>query len=119
MTQLKRDNYEKIYFQERVQQQVRDSVIPMMEQMYEQIRRDAAAHDEQSCLYRHHIAAVLEKQKWYPTEQSYADSDPDDLAMDYIAGMTDDYVVDYYAYLFPHSKYRISYNGYFDSGSVE
>ncbi len=115
MKQLKKDNYEKIYFQERVQQQVRDSVIPMMEQMYEQILRDAVSHNEQSCLYKHHIAAVLEKQQWYPSAQPYAESDPNDLAMDFIAGMTDDYFVDYYAYLFPQSKYRITYNGYFDS----
>ena len=34
--------------------------------------------------------------------------------MDFIAAMTDDYFVDYYAYLFPKSSYRISYHGYFD-----
>ena len=114
LKQLKDENYKKIYMQEQVQQQVRDSIIPMMEQMYEQIYRDAVSHDESSCLYRHHIAAVDEKRIWYPAAQPYAETDPDGLTVDFIAAMTDDYFVDYYAHLFPHSKYRISYNGYFD-----
>ncbi|HAG14227.1 MAG TPA: phosphohydrolase [Ruminococcus sp.] len=114
MKQLKQENYERIYLREAVQKQVRESVVPMMEQMYRQIYADAVSRSKTSCLYQHHIAAVLEKQRWYPTEHSYADSDPHDLTMDFIAAMTDDYFVDYYNYLFPHSKYRISYIGYFD-----
>ena len=114
LLQLKQENYDKIYMQNRVQQQIRDTVIPMMEQMYEQIYRDAVTHNTASCLYRHHIAAVKEKQIWYPAERPYEESDPHDLTMDFIAAMTDDYFVDYYAYLFPQSSYRISYHGYFD-----
>ena len=103
-----------IYFQEQVQKQVQESVVPMMAQLYEKIRQDAVSRNADSCLYRHHIAAVLDKQRWYPASVPYPESDPDDLTIDYIAAMTDDYFVDYYAHLFPHSKYRISYHGYFD-----
>ena len=113
LTQLKKENYERIYLQEQVQKQVRDSVVPMMEQMYEQIYRDAVSHSAHSCLYRHHIRTVLEKQQWYPAEQPYTETDPHDLTVDFIAAMTDDYFVDYYRELFPHSKYQIQYNGYF------
>lgn len=116
MKQLKEENYARIYRMESVQKQVRDSVIPMMQEMYMHIYQDAVSHNESSCLYRHHIATVLEKQRWYPTEIPYAESDPDDLTMDFIAAMTDDYFVDYYAELFPHSTRRISYVGYFDEG---
>lgn len=116
MKQLKEENYARIYRMESVQKQVRDSVIPMMQEMYMHIYQDAVSHNESSCLYRHHIATVLEKQRWYPTEIPYAESDPDDLTMDFIAAMTDDYFVDYYAELFPHSTRRISYVGYFDKG---
>ena len=114
LEQLKKDNYERIYLQEAVQKQVRESVVPMMEQLYHRICQDAAAHNRNSCLYRHHIASVLEKQRFYPAQSSYEESDPDDLTMDYIAAMTDDYFVDYYNYLFPKSRYCISYIGYFD-----
>ena len=114
MQQLKKDNYERIYFQEAVQKQVRDSVVPMMEQMYERIYQDAVSHNTHSCLYRHHVAAVLEKQRWYPAEQPYTETNPHDMTVDFIAAMTDDYFVDYYNELFPHSPYRIEYVGYFD-----
>ncbi|HBI85610.1 MAG TPA: phosphohydrolase [Ruminococcus sp.] len=110
---LKKENYEKIYLQEQVQHQVRESIVPMMEQMYQQIYRDAVSHDRNSCLYRHHIAAVKEKQRFYPAAQPYEETDPHDLTADYIAAMTDDYFVDYYGELFPHSPYRIQYVGYF------
>ena len=111
---LKKENYEQIYLRESVQQQVKESIVPMMEQLYEQIRADAAAHNKRSCLYRHHILPVTEKQRWYPTEIPYAETDPDQLAVDFIAAMTDDYFVDYYNYLFPKSEYHIQYHSYFD-----
>lgn len=113
MMMLKQENYAKIYRQERVQQQVRDSVIPMMEQMYAHILADAKAHNRDSCLYKHHIEAVKEKQQWYPATFAYENIDPHDLTTDFIAAMTDDYFVDYYAYLFPRSSLRIDYTGYF------
>lgn len=114
LMQLKKENYERIYLQEQVQKQVRDSVVPMMEQMYAHIYRDAAEHNERSCLYRHHIRTVKEKQRWYPAQQPYEDSDPHDLTVDFIAAMTDDYFVDYFRELFPHSPLQIRYTGYFD-----
>ena len=114
MKQLKDENYARIYKMEAVQKQVRESVVPMMEEMYAQIYQDAVSHNKSSCLYRHHIEAVKEKQLWYPADIPYDESDPDDLTMDFIAAMTDDYFVDYYAELFPKSKYHISYVGYFD-----
>ncbi|MCR5306951.1 MAG: HD domain-containing protein [Oscillospiraceae bacterium] len=114
MLQLKEENYKIIYRQEAVQKQVAESIVPMMEQLYGKILEDAKAHRQSSCLYRHHIAAVNEKRKWYPASVPYEETDPHDLTMDFIAAMTDDYFIDYYAYLFPHSKYRISYIGYFD-----
>ncbi len=115
LKQLKEENYQKIYFQETVQRQVMDSVVPMMEQMYERIYSDAAAHDQNSCLYRHHIAAVNGRRRWYPTDIPYEETDPHDLTVDFIAAMTDDYFVDYYRELFPDSPYAISYQGYFDA----
>lgn len=115
MCALKRENYERIYLQEAVQQQVHESVLPMMAQMYERIRHDAVTHNRDSMLYRHHIAMVEAKRSWYPHAVPYAESNPDDLTVDFIASMTDDYFVDYYASLFPHSSLNISYIGYFDA----
>lgn len=113
MKGLKKENYERIYFKEAVQKQVRESVVPMMEQLYAHIYRDAVEHNADSCLYQHHIRTVNDKRQWYPSATPYEETDPHDLTVDFIAAMTDDYFVDYYAELFPHSKYRISYIGYF------
>lgn len=114
MLRLKEENYQMIYMQESVQKQVAESIVPMMEQLYSRILEDAKNRNQASCLYRHHIAAVNEKRKWYPAPQPYEETDPHDLTTDFIAAMTDDYFIDYHAYLFPQSRYRISYIGYFD-----
>jgi len=114
LKQLKQENYERIYLHKKVQKQISESIVPMMEQMYEKIYNDAKSHNKHSALYRHHIQTILDKQQWYPTEQVYTDTDPDDLTVDFIAAMTDDYFVDYYCELFPDSPYQIRYNGYFD-----
>ena len=34
--------------------------------------------------------------------------------MDYIASMTDDYLIDLHHYLFPDSGYHVVYTGYFE-----
>ena len=115
MLQLKKENYEMIYMKEPVQQQVKESIVPMMEQIYEKILADAKNRNKDSALYLHHIAPIEEKQRWYPAKQHYTDSDPNDLTMDFIAAMTDDYFVDYYRQLFPKSNYNICYTGYFDT----
>ncbi len=114
MVRLKAENYEGIYLKEAVQKQFRESVQPMMEMLYDRIYKDAVARDKNSCLYRHHIASVEQKRRYYPAGTPYEESDPDDLTVDFIAAMTDDYFVDYFSYLFPGSKYHISYIGYFD-----
>ncbi len=111
----KQENYDLLYHNESVQQQIRDSMMPMMEQLYAAIRADAVAHRKDSYLYQHHIALIEEKRKWYPAAIPYTESDPDDLTVDFIAAMTDDYFVDYYRMLFPGSPYFISYIGYFDA----
>ena len=87
----------------------------MMAQMYERIYSDAVSHNPESALYRHHIALVNDRRRWYPSAQPYEESDPHDLTVDFIAAMTDDYFVDYYCHLFPKSSCRISYNGYFSA----
>ncbi|MCQ2417762.1 MAG: HD domain-containing protein [Oscillospiraceae bacterium] len=114
MMSLKEENYQRIYMQKRIQKQIQEQIVPMMQKMYEQIYQDAASRNEHSCLYRHHIEVVKEKQKWYTGNPPYEESSPDDLTMDFIAAMTDDYFVDYYNYLFPKSNCHISYIGYFD-----
>ena len=43
----------------------------------------------------------------------YRDNTPDDMVMDYMASMTDDYFIDLHAHLFPESEHKVEYVGYF------
>ena len=39
----------------------------------------------------------------------------DNVSMDFLSmGMTDDYLIDLHHYLFPDSRYKVEYRGYFD-----
>ena len=85
----------------------------MMEQMYEILLKDAKEHNRASVLYKHHIEYVNGIIKYY-AKTDYEENEANDIVMDYIASMTDDYFVDLYNYLFPSGTYSIKYKGYFE-----
>lgn len=109
----KKENYEIIYRDDRVEDVYKNGVYPMMEQIYERMLADAKSHNKDSFLYKHHIAYIKEMTKYYSTVD-YEENDPNDMVVDYIASMTDDYFVDLYNHLFPNGKYGVKYIGYFD-----
>lgn len=109
----KKENYELIYKIDKLEKVYEDGVFPMMEQMYEKLLADAKARDKDSILYRHHVAYIKEITKYYSRED-YAECEPNDMVVDYIASMTDDYFVDLYKHLFPGSKHDVKYVGYFE-----
>lgn len=109
----KKENYELIYRAEKVQSVYDNSIYPMMEQIYERLLADAKAHNKESVLYKHHIDYINDITKYYST-RNYEDNEPNDIVVDYIASMTDDYFVDLYHYLFPDGKYGVKYVGYFE-----
>ena len=63
-------------------------------------------------VYKHHIDYIREQTKYYAVTD-YATQKPDDIVVDYLAGMTDDYFIDLYHYLFPKGRYHVDYVGYF------
>ena len=89
---------------------------PMFEEMYYQLLKDARDKNENSWLYRHHIAYVAENNRFSRTfsKEQYMETEPNQLVVDYIASMTDDYFVDLYHEMFPKGKYDVKYIGYFD-----
>ena len=48
------------------------------------------------------------------SKEQYMETAPNQLVVDYIASMTDDYFVDLYHEMFPKGKYDVKYIGYFD-----
>ncbi len=68
----------------------------MMARLYDRLLEDMKAGDESSFIFRHHINAWMLK-----GNNAYADEDPNDVVVDYIASMTDEYLVDLFNFLYP------------------
>lgn len=109
----KKENYEIIYQADKVEGVYANSIYPMMEQIYERLLADAKSHNKESFLYKHHIEYVKEITKYYSTVD-YEENNPNDIVVDYIASMTDDYFVDLYRHFYPNGKYDVKYIGYFE-----
>lgn len=112
LKKAKADNYELIYKNERVERELSDTVKPMMELMYERLLKDLKAGDSASPIFTHHIEYV--NKAHYKRTTPYIDTQPDQIVVDYIASMTDDYFIDLFDHLFPNSRLKVTYKGYFD-----
>lgn len=112
LKKAKAENYNLIYNNKAVQEQIDSSILPMMTELYDKLLTDLLAGNTVSPIFTHHIEYV--NKAHYERRAPYESTDPNQIVVDYIAGMTDDYFVDLYAYLFPDSNYTIKYKGYFD-----
>ncbi len=109
----KKENYALIYGNDKVDIIYKEILNPMMEQLYERLLVDAKAMDKNSILYKHHIQYIQNYTKYY-SGVKYEENTPDDIVMDFIASMTDDYFVELYKHLFPEKECKVKYVGYFD-----
>lgn len=109
----KRENYQMIYGNAAVKKVYEEDIHPMMEEIYEKLLADVKAHDRDSVVYRHHVEYVKGLTRYYKG-RDYEETEANDIVVDYIASMTDDYFVDLYKYLFPKGRYEVKYVGYFD-----
>ena len=107
----KKTNYEIIYGNKRVKH-ADETVGLMMAQLYEKLLGDLTENRTSSPIFSHHIA-YLEK-PYYRREFPYAETEKNQLVVDYIASMTDDYCIDLHRHLFPKSSLKVEYIGYFD-----
>lgn len=110
----KKENYQLIYQHDMVEKVFTEQIYPMMEELFDQLLEDAKNHNKCSVIYKHHINYVEGYTKFYPCRIAYEELDPVDIVVDYISGMTDDYLIDLYHFLFPKGKYNVNYIGYFD-----
>ena len=108
----KKDNYALIYANEPGRVILNRVVKPMMEEIYEQLLEDLLEGNCDSPIFRHHIDYV--NQTPYPRSVPYEQTEPNQIIVDYIASMTDDYLIDLHRYLFPDSNYYVEYTGYFN-----
>ena len=108
----KKENYTVIYAKEPGREILGRVVQPMMAEIYEQLLEDLKNDHQDSPIFRHHIDYVTGTS--YPRDVPYEKTEPNQIVVDYIASMTDDYLIDLHRYLFPESNYYVEYTGYFD-----
>ncbi len=111
LKKAKADNYQLIYKQDAVDQ-IYGTVRLMMTDLYGRLRADLLTGKTDSPIFTHHIDYV--NRAHYARATPYEKEDPDQIVVDYIASMTDDYFIDLYRHLFPESPHKIEYKGYFD-----
>ena len=80
--------------------------------MFEKLLSDLKSGKENSPIFTHHIAYV--NKSHYNKDKNYLSEEQCQIIVDYIASMTDDYFIDLFNHLFPNSKLKIEYKGYFD-----
>ena len=84
----------------------------MMEEIYHQLLDDLIHENKTSPIFNHHIDFI--NGIHYTPPVPYTQTEPNQIVVDYIASMTDDYLIDLHHYLFPDSKLQVKYVGYFD-----
>ncbi len=112
LRQSKRDNYEKIYNKTAVSSKLDITIKPMMADLYEKFIYDLEHENTDSLIYKHHINFVERTQ--YKRKIPYIETEKNQIVVDYISSMTDDYFVEIHKLLFPKSKYQVEYRGYFE-----
>lgn len=111
----KKENYKFIYGNEAMKKVVEEQIKPMFACVYEELLKQAKEMRRDSILYTHHIEFLKEQNKYqsYYNMEEYMEEDKNQMVVDYMASMTDDYLIELYHYLFPKGQYGVEYKGYF------
>ncbi len=112
LKKAKADNYELIYKNDKVKDDMYRVVKPMMSEMYEKLLEDLTQNKTASPIFTHHIDYI--NKAHYKRDIPYTQTEPNQIVVDYIASMTDDYFIELYHYLFPDNNKKIEYKGYFN-----
>ena len=112
LQKAKRDNYELVYKSDLARKDFAEKVEPMFRLVYKKLLDDLVADNRTSPIFAHHIDYV--NKSYYKRREPYENCEPNQIVVDYVASMTDDYFIDLFAGLFPDSRLKIEYNGYFD-----
>ena len=79
---------------------------------YEKLLFDLKNNNLSSPIFTHHINYI--NKPYYKRQTPYLETELNQIVVDYIASMTDDYFIELYNYLFPSSTLQLKYKGYFN-----
>lgn len=114
LKRAKKENYEVIYRNEAIDKQYNEIIRPMFIEMYEYLLGDLKKQKSDSVIFKHHIDFISDNSKSYDKKTDYFSEEENQIVVDYIASMTDDYFIALHKMLFPDSKHHIEYKSYFD-----
>ena len=109
----KDENYKVIYKNDEINSKYEDIIKPMFKDVYYALLEQLKKKDESSVIFKHHMNFIRNTLKYYK-DIDYCREEPNQIVVDYIASMTDDYFVELHKKLFPGSKYEIEYISYFE-----
>lgn len=113
MQAAKRTNYDMIYKVDKVQRVLDVQVKPIMQKMYYKLLSDLKNGVKSSPVFKHHIDFI--ENHHYKAKKPYFEStEPNQIVVDYMASMTDDYCIELYHFLFPNDNVDFKYHGYFE-----
>ena len=112
-SKAKKENYEMIYQVDSNLALYEKKIYPMFDAVYEKLLSELRAGNKDSIIYTHHLDYVRQYAKYYQEYPSYEQEDMDDIVVDFIASMTDDFFIDLYHHYFPNEREEIAYKGYF------
>ena len=108
LKRAKAENYAKIYNRAGAITGTEGVIKPMMENVYGQLLDDVKSDKRTSPIFRHHILPLS------AVANGYEKTEANQLVVDYIASMTDDYFIELHQLLFPTSPLKLQYHGYFE-----
>lgn len=111
---LKEENDKLIYRDPDIDYEYDNKIKPMMFNLYEKLLNDVIEKNYDSPIFRHHINYSILYSYYRNRERGYLQIESNDVVVDYIASMTDDYFIDLYSFLFPDSQLSIKYKTYFE-----
>lgn len=111
LIKAKKDNYQYIY-NNSLKEDCDMVIKQMMGEIYQKLLTDLKDKNQNSLIYTHHISYV--NKPYYKRNEPYENTEPNQLVVDYIASMTDDYFVELHKHLFPSSTLELKYKGYFE-----
>lgn len=112
LSTAKKENYQVIYNNDVMNQQYEEIIKPMFEELYYKLLDDVKRNDTDSIIFKHHINPIGNALKQYHGID-YSKEEKNQIVVDYIASMTDDYFIDLHKHMFPDSKYKVEYEPYF------
>lgn len=107
---IKDENMRMIYMSPEAHEVLDERIGPMMRRVYERCLDDLSKGDENSPIYRHHICSWV-----MAYNPGYENTEPNQLVVDYLASMTDEYFIALHNHLFPKQSVSedILYRPYF------